>query len=60
MKHHLRYLQRVQHWTPDECRDLVSEYHVAMETDEGFAAIEAHLASVTSREVALLAATGDA
>lgn len=52
---HCRYLQRCRGWTGDDCRLLASDYHDAMQTDEGFAAIEAHLASVTPIEQAALA-----
>lgn len=55
MKGHLRYLQVCLGWTGDECRELVADYHEVMKTDEGFATVEAHLASVTPIEQASLA-----
>jgi hypothetical protein len=56
MRIHTRYMQACQGWTGDECRALAADYTQAMQTPEGFAMIEAHLASVIPHETAALEA----
>ncbi|MEN3113101.1 hypothetical protein ACFONG_16040 [Uliginosibacterium paludis] len=55
---HLAYLADVQGWTKAQRIELVADYQQAMQTEEGFAVIEAHLASVTPHQSAFLAKIG--